>query len=89
MHPENIFNLDDMNVSLYGSSGNMGGRQTTKFYDPNLSCNRNAQINTCFQCTVIFGSNALGQPLTTHFQINIATNIQLRIKIRLDVLKNS
>jgi hypothetical protein len=37
IHPEPVFNLDETNVSLDGSSGDRGGRPTTTFYDPNLS----------------------------------------------------
>jgi hypothetical protein len=47
IHPERIFNLDETNVSLDGSSGNRGGRPTaTFFYDPNLSRTGNAQSKT-------------------------------------------
>ena len=68
IHPERIFNLDETNVSLDGSSGDRGGRPTTTFYDPNLSCTGNAQSKkTSGQSTLIFGSNALGQPAATSF----------------------
>jgi hypothetical protein len=88
IHPERIFNLNETNVSLDGSSGDRGGHPTTTFYDPNLSRTGNAQSKTSKQCTVIFGSNALGQPLPPHFQLKTAAKIQERIKIRLDVLEH-
>jgi hypothetical protein len=88
LHPERIFNLDETNVSLDGGSGNRGGRPTTTFYDPNLSRTGNAQSKTSDSCTVIFGSNALGQPLPPHFQLKTSAKIQERIKIRLDVLEH-
>jgi hypothetical protein len=88
IHPEQIFNLDETNVSLDGSSGNRGGRPTTTFYDPNLSRTGNAQSKTSGQCTLIFGSNALGQPLPPHFQLKTNTKIEEHIKIRLDVLEH-
>jgi hypothetical protein len=46
IHPECIFNLDETNVSLDGSSGDRGGRPMTTFYDPNLSRTGNAQSKT-------------------------------------------
>jgi hypothetical protein len=46
IHPECIFNLDETNVSLNGSSGDRGGRPMTTFYDPNLSRTGNAQSKT-------------------------------------------
>jgi hypothetical protein len=67
IHPEQIFNLDETNLSLDGSSGNRGGRPTTTFYNPNLSHTGNAQSKTSNQCTLIFGLNAHGQPLSPHF----------------------
>jgi hypothetical protein len=88
IHPERIFNLDETNVSLDGSSGDRGGRPTTTFYDPNLSRTGNAQSKTSDQCTLIYGSNALGQPLPPHFQLKVNAKIQERIKIRLDVLEH-
>ena len=87
IHPERIYNLDEMNLSLDGISGNRGGSPTTMLYDPNFSRAGNTQSNTSNQCTAIFGSNSLGQPFPTHFQLNTAANINLCIKIRLDALK--
>jgi hypothetical protein len=88
IHQECIFNLDETNVSLDGSSGDRGGRPTTTFYGLNLSCTGNAQSKTSNQCTLIFGSNALGQPLPPHFQLKINAKTQERIKIRLDILEH-
>jgi hypothetical protein len=59
------------------------------FYGPNLSGTGNAQSNkTSDQCSLIFGSNALGQPLPPHFQLKTNAKTQERIKIRLDVLEH-
>jgi hypothetical protein len=88
IHPERIFNLDKTDVSLDGSSGDRGGRPTTTFYDPNLSRTGNAQSKTSGQCILIFGSNALGQPLPPHFQLKTNAKTQERIKIRLDMLEH-
>jgi hypothetical protein len=88
IHPELFLNLGETNVSLDGSSGDRGGRPRTMFYNPNLSCTGNAQSKTSDQCTLIFGSNALGQPLPPHFQLKTNAKIQERIKIRLDVLEH-
>jgi hypothetical protein len=88
INPERIFNLDETNVSLDGSSGDRGGRLTTMFYDPSLSCTGNAQSKTSNQCTLIFGLNALGQPLPPHFQLKTNVKTQERIKIKLDVLEH-
>jgi hypothetical protein len=60
----------------------------TTFYDPNLSRTGNAQSKKSDQCTLIFGSNALGQPLPPHFQLKTNAKTLERIKIKLDVLEH-
>ena len=87
IHPERVFNPDKTNISLDRICGNRGGRPTTTFYDPKISRTGNAQNKIPNQCTLIFASKSLGQPLPPHFQLKTAVKIRLCIKIRLDVLK--
>ena len=88
VHPERIFYLNETNVSLDEISGDRSGLPKTTFYDPNLSCTGNSQSKISDIFTVIFGSNALGQPFPPHLQLETTAKIQERIKIRLDVLEH-
>jgi hypothetical protein len=64
----NIANLDEMNVSLDGSTASHGGQPEMVLYDPRFPQVGKAMTKTVFTMTMITRSNAAGEALPPHLQ---------------------
>jgi hypothetical protein len=71
-HPgqfERIVNFDETDGSIDETTGKRGGRPPVTFYSPEVTGGATAVNKSGYSATIIFGSNAAGEPLPPHFQL--------------------
>lgn len=66
---ERIVNFDETDGSIDETSGKRGGRPPATFSSPEVTGGATAVNKSCYSATIIFGSNAAGEPLPPHFQL--------------------
>jgi hypothetical protein len=66
---QRIVNFDETDGSIDDTTGKRGGRPPVTFYSPEVSGGATAVNKSGYSATIIFGSNAAGEPLPPHFQL--------------------
>jgi hypothetical protein len=66
---QRIVNFDETDGSIDGTTGQRGGRPSNTFQSPLISGGTTAVNKSGYSATMIFGSNAAGEPLPLHFQL--------------------
>ena len=79
-----ILNVDEIEISLDGSSSRVGGRPAVTFYDPHLPMASRSAAKSSLSCTSIFGSSAARECIPPHWQLPTAATLADREKVQLD-----
>jgi hypothetical protein len=66
---QRILNFDETDGSIDNTTGKRGGRPPVTFYSNEVTGGATAANKSGYTATIIFGSNALGEPLPPHFQL--------------------
>jgi hypothetical protein len=70
-----------MNIVINGSQMQAGGRPAVSFHDPQLPWMSRAMAKSSLAFTGIFGSNAAGECIPTHWQLPTSATAKEREKI--------
>jgi hypothetical protein len=66
---QRIVNFDETDGSIDDTTGRRGGRPCSTLNSPEVCGGATAVNKSGYCCTIIFGSNAAGEPLPPHFQL--------------------
>jgi hypothetical protein len=66
---QRIVNFDETDGSIDETTGKRGGRPPVTFYSHEVTGGATAVNKSAYSATIIFGSNAAGEPLPPHFQL--------------------
>jgi hypothetical protein len=66
---QRIVNFDETDGSIDDTTGQRGGRPSMVFHSNNISGGATSVNKSAYTATLIFGSNAAGEPLPLHFQL--------------------
>jgi hypothetical protein len=66
---QRILNFDETDGSIDDTNGKRGGRPPSVFHSNEVSGGATAANKSSYTATIIFGSNAAGEPLPPHFQL--------------------